>query len=153
MERIKKFLKTNYAIYLALFLIVCLMLNSYIWSGTNYISGDDSLFHVANISAMLDSIDLSQGRLFPSVILPTIANNLGYGVGIFYPRLPHLVATFFSLLVGENAIIGYKITHIVVLFLAGLVCYHFLMRVLKQRKSAFFGSLFYITAGYTVTDF
>ena len=39
MERIKKFLKTNYAIYLALFLIVCLMLNSYIWSGTNYISG------------------------------------------------------------------------------------------------------------------
>lgn len=153
MERIKKFLKTNYAIYLALFLVVCLMLNSYIWSGTNYISGDDSLFHVANISAMLDAIDLSQGRLFPSVILPTIANNLGYGVGIFYPRLPHLVAAFFSLLVGGNAIIGYKITHIVVLFLSGLVCYHFLMRVLKQRKSAFLGSLFYITAGYTVTDF
>ena len=60
MERIKKFLKTNYAIYLALFLVVCLMLNSYIWSGTNYISGDDSLFHVANISAMLDAIDYFQ---------------------------------------------------------------------------------------------
>lgn len=153
MKKIEKFLKTNYAVYLALFLVVCLMLNSYIWSGANYISGDDSLFHVANISAMLDSINLPQGKLFPSVILPTIANNLGYGIGIFYPRLPHLVATFFSLLVGGNAILGYKITHIVVLFLAGVVCYHLLLHVLKSRKSAFFGSLFYITAGYTVTDF
>ena len=87
------------------------MLNSYIWSGTNYISGDDSLFHVANISAMLDAIDLSQGRLFPSVILPTIANNLGYGVGIFYPRLPHLVATFFSLFIvfsSSECVISYS---------------------------------------------
>lgn len=153
MKRKIQIFKTDAIIYFVIFFIVCLLLNSYFWSGAYYISGDDSLFHVANISAMLNSLDFSNGHFFPSVILPTIANNLGYGIGIFYPRLPHLVATFFSLLVGGNAIIGYKITHIVILTLAGIVFYHFLKRVYQSKKSAFFGTLFYITAGYTVTDF
>ena len=153
MKKILQIFKTDIIIYIAIFFVSCFMLNSYFWSGFSYISGDDSLFHVANISAMLDSINFSIGHFFPSVILPTIANNLGYGIGIFYPRLPHLVATFFSLVVGGNAIIGYKITHIATLTLAGIVFYLFIKRIYQSKKSAFFGSLFYITAGYTVTDF
>lgn len=153
MKRKIQIFKTDVMIYFVIFFIVCLLLNSYFWSGAYYVSGDDSLFHIANISAMLNSLDFSNGHFFPSVILPTIANNLGYGIGIFYPRLPHLVATFFSFLVGGNVIIGYKITHIVILTLAGIVFYHFLKRIYQSKKSAFIGALFYITAGYTVTDF
>ncbi len=52
--------------------------------------GDDGFFHLANIKVIADGLPFS---IF-SKILPDIANNFGFGVGIFYPPLPHIVGAF-----------------------------------------------------------
>ena len=57
-----------------------------------YLIADDTIFHTSNILVMADNVSLS--NLIPDKILPTLASDLGYGVNIFYPMIPHLVGAY-----------------------------------------------------------
>ena len=79
-------LKTNRYINLEIciiFLFSLFMVSPIIF---NYFYGDDTTVHAANIAVR----GLNFSNVFAK-ILPEIGNNLGYGMGLFYPILPHLL--------------------------------------------------------------
>lgn len=65
----------------------------------HFVLGHDSLYHVANIDALSEAIK----NFNFTKISPIIANDLGYGGAIFYPKLPHfclaLINTILSVLI------------------------------------------------------
>lgn len=116
----------------------------------NYFLGDDTTFHAANISAR--GLNLSNVFL---KILPEVGNNLGYGIGIFYPMLPHLlgglILNFISIFgLGEYATL--KILKFIVIFGSGIFMYLFSSKLFKSKNHGLIASLFYISSSYFFTD-
>lgn len=46
----------------------------------------------------MENIDISNGKFFPDKVVPLIANNFGWGNGIFYPSLPHYVTAYLGII-------------------------------------------------------
>lgn len=116
----------------------------------NYFFGDDTTFHAANIAVRGSSLF----NIF-SKILPEIGNNFGYGIGIFYPMLPHflggLILNFISILgLGEYATL--KIIKFIVIFVSGITMYLFASKLFKNKYYGLIASLFYISSSYFFVD-
>ena len=54
--------------------------------------GHDTNFHTSNATVIESYISLNDP--FPALISPRIANNLGYGINLFYPSLPHTILAY-----------------------------------------------------------
>ena len=65
-----KFYLIILAIAIILFLPICTNL---------YVGGHDTDYHISNILAIMENIDISEGKIFPDKIVPLIANNFGWG--------------------------------------------------------------------------
>ena len=72
-------------IYVLLFVSFIVVLPARINLG---VFGHDSSFHMMNILSMDFNTSLFE---FPTRIRPLIANDFGYGTGIFYPQLFHFL--------------------------------------------------------------
>lgn len=113
--------------------------------------GDDGLFHLANIKVLADGLPFS---IFTK-ILPDIANNFGFGVGIFYPPLPHIVGAFIYKIVslfGVSVVGAEAILHFLIFFFSGITMYLLGNAVFNSRIKGLFSSLFYITYNYFFVD-
>ena len=113
--------------------------------------GDDGLFHLANIKVIADGLPFS---IF-SKILPDIANNFGFGVGIFYPPLPHIVGAFiykFVNIFGISVVNAEAILHFLIFLASGITMYMLGKTVFKSNVKALIASLFYITYNYFFVD-
>ena len=144
------YLKTSK--YINLYTIIIFLFSLFMFSPMffNYFLGDDTTFHAANISAR----GLNFSNIF-SKILPDIANNLGYGTGIFYPMLPHTLGGLFLnimsfLGLGEFAVL--KLLKFIVIFGSGLTMYLYASKLFKSKKHGLITSLFYITSSYFFSD-
>ena len=149
-KKIKKLESAKYInIYtIAIFLFSCFMFLPLV---SNYIFGDDTLFHIANTHAR--GINFST---ILSKILPLIGNDLGYGIGIFYPILPHMLGGFILNIIshigfGEYAAI--KLVKFIGLFSAAIFMYLLGSKLFKDKKKGLLTSLFYISSSYFCTDF
>ncbi|MEG1494895.1 MAG: glycosyltransferase family 39 protein [Bacilli bacterium] len=154
-EKIKNIFKGDSLCYIILFLVSCFLLYSYALNLGTLSNGQDTLFHASNISVIESTLDFSRFKFLPSPILPNIANNLGYGIGLFYPRLPHIIGAYITHLVmpfGGSVTTGIKLTHLLLVFFSALFMYKFSKKVFKNSKSAFFSALFYITSSYFISD-
>lgn len=138
--------------YVWLFLVsICLLIPL---MGNHYFEGHDTGYHIANILAI--SENLSFHNLLNLKVLPIIAGNLGYGSGIFYPSLSHIIpAIIHTSLSAFNISIftTMKITHFLVILASGFVMYKFMKTVTKNQKLSFISSLFYLTAPYYLYDY
>lgn len=95
----------------------------------HYILGDDTKFHLANI--------ISRSHNVFGVILPLIGNNLGYGIGIFYPPLPHVLGSVFLLLVskfGFSSVASIKVLKALVIILSGFLMYRLGSNLYKDKR-------------------
>lgn len=113
--------------------------------------GDDQYFHMANIKVFSDGLPLS---IF-SKILPEIANDFGFGVGIFYPPLPHIVGAIiysFTSIFGFGLITTETILHFLIFLTAGITMYILANEVFKDSKKGIIAALFYITYNYFFVD-
>ena len=149
-KKLKKLENTKYInIYtITIFLFSCFMFSPLI---LNYFFGDDTTFHVANIYARGMSIE----NVF-SKILPLIGNDLGYGIGLFYPILPHMLGGFILNIIshigfGEYAAI--KLVKFIGLLTAAIFMYLFCSKLFKSKEKGLLTSLFYISSSYFCTDF
>lgn len=138
--------------YLNKYIIIILIFSLFLFSPLlfNYIYGDDSTFHAANILIRGSSIF----SIF-SKIVPEIGNNLGYGIGIFYPVLPHalggLILNIISIFgLGEYAAL--KIVKFLVIFLSGITMYLLASKLFKNKNYGLMSSIFYISSSYFFVD-
>lgn len=137
------------------YLIIFLFTFTYfcLFKSDTYLIADDTIFHTSNILVMADNISIN--NLIPDKILPTLVNDLGYGVNIFYPMFPHLIGAylvkFFSIF--DIEIIGVmKFIHFMVIFLSGCFMYKYIKEVFKNRKQALITAILYQSTPYLFTD-
>ena len=112
----------------------------------NYFIGDDSLFHTSNIIA-----NAKTNTILVSKILPLIEENLGYGVNIFYPPLPHLIGSYIYRII-NNIEITMQILQFISIFLAGVSMYYYVKIVFNNQKQALLTSMCYMSSPYLITD-
>lgn len=126
-----------------IYLLIILILSSiFLLLEKKYYLGDDTLFHTSNIIA--NNLPLNK-------ITPTLLNNLGYGINIFYPPLPHLLGTIFYKIT-NNINITIKLLQWLSIFLSGLTMYIYIKVIFKKEETALITSLFYISMPYLFTD-
>lgn len=141
----------KYLNYVWILLFALVIIYPLIGSDT-YISGHDTSFHIANIKAV--SIMLEDSIFIPK-ILPLILGDLGYGSGIFYPRIFHVSAAILYNL-GSNIGIGLPsvltFINFVTFLLAGVFTNMFCKRIIKDDKACLIASLFYMSSSYFITN-
>lgn len=114
-----------------------------------YIVGHDSRFHVGNVVELTNQ--LRNNFFFPSRVYGTLANNFGYGTGIFYPMLPHLSAALLNLCL-NNPLISIKIVYWIGLFLSGVTMYELSKRLSKDKKIALYSAVIYMAFPYHLSN-
>ena len=126
-----KFLDINYfIIFIVSLLLIFPLINNL------YFEGHDTGYHIANILAISDN--LSYHNLFNLKIFPLIANNFGYGSGIFYPQLSHFMAALiYNVFPNILVFTSLKITNFIIIFLSGILMYRFMKVSTKNKKLAF----------------
>lgn len=142
-------LENKYFPYFIIFVFSCLFLLPSL-DGVFHV-GDDMSFHLANIEAFSKDFPLS---IF-SKILPDLANDFGFGVGIFYPPLPHIVGAFIYKIVGifgMGIVTAETILHFLIFFSSGVTMYLLGKEIFKDNKKGLIAALFYITYNYFFVD-
>lgn len=147
-EKVKKYIMSKKE-YIILFFVTILICIPFIIS-KKYIAGDDTDYHMSNIWAIYNRI--LGGSLGFDKVLPIIANNFGYGSGIFYPCLSHVFPAFLTVLFGGNIVGAVKLTHFIVYFISSITMYKLVVRVFKNKYVAMISAIFYITFPYAITD-
>lgn len=121
-----------------------------------YLWTHDGAYHYSNIFALDQNIDFSNLKLFPDKVVPVIAENMGWGSGIFYPSLPHYFATylyqFFKLIGITNIFTTMKICHGIVMFLSGFFMYLLSKKVFHNKKAGLVSAILYMTFPYYFID-
>lgn len=135
--------------YIILFFVTILICLPFLTS-SKYIEGNDTHYHVSNIYAMYTRM-CNGGTCFDKV-LPIIAQDYGYGSGIFYPQLSHIIPAVFTYLLQGNVILAIKILHILVYYLSAIFMFKLVNKVFKSKYVALVASIFYITFPYAITD-
>ena len=116
----------------------------------NYFFGDDTTFHAANIAVRGSSLFNTFSK-----IIPEIGNNFGYGIGIFYPMLPHFLGGLFLNFIsifGLEEYAALKIIKFIAIFGSGISMYLFASKLFKNKNYGLIASLFYISSSYFFVD-
>jgi len=141
--------KEKYILYLLL--ITAIFLLSYPLISNKIKYEDDYYFHVTNLLVNREHINILKFKfLIPQIFSGGIANNLGYGTGIFYPPLSYYLTCYMSSLINSNKIIEYL--QIIIIILSSLTMFKFLKKVTKDNYISTIGSISYISSIYFLTD-
>lgn len=117
--------------------------------------GHDYIFHVSNIFGMDVMLEPSNGKFLISKIVPIVGYNFGYGVGIFYPPLAHVITTYSHMFLKYfhfNLPLTMELIKLLVIFLSGISMYFLVKRVSKSDQVSLLSSLSYIATPYFLTD-
>lgn len=122
----------------------------------NVILGNDLYYHISNLYAMNDNLSIKHFVLFPQKVLPVIANNLGYGSGIFYPKLAHIILVYiyqvYEHLGISNMMYTVKTFCFFIILLSGIFMYVYVKSAFGRKNMALLASAFYITYPYFCVD-
>lgn len=136
--------------YLCIALVVAFALSIFFSSG--YPNGDDVGYHASSVAGVANH---SFFDILTSKINGCIANDLGYGEGIFYPPFTHIVAALIYKVVrvfGFDVFFALKISYFLILSCAGVFMYEFVRLITRHEKAALFSSFFYVTFPYILSD-
>lgn len=124
--------------------LITIVLIGYIYKDAT-MQAHDIFFHLSNID------NLVKTKLHLSPIMPNIGHNLGYGLYIFYPFLPHLsygvIAVIFSIF-SLPTIYSILTTNILVAILSSIFVYFLSYRLSKNKKVSFLSSILYLVFPY-----
>lgn len=111
-----------------------------------YVKGDDLSFHLYNFELLRRSSVFSK-------IVPNAANNLGWGVGLFYPPLMHILGSVLLKIFPISHLVSLKIINVLIIISSGLIMYFLTYKLFNNRKYACISSLFYLSSSYFLMDF
>ncbi len=142
--------KIKYIVAIFIFSIIIMLIDMH----NGYIKGHDTDFHLSTITAIVEQ--LSWDNLTVQEPLKYIGNDLGYGTRFFYPPIPHLTAAYITKVLDifhiGNVAVGMRITQWLTFFISGVAFYLLAQKILKSKKIAMLGSLFYMTAPYHLAE-
>ena len=140
--------KNSNSIYLFIIILVTILVFSKLFLNIRY-SGHDTTFHVTNIIKLSETISFD--NIFGSDLITYEFNKFGYGVWLFYPKLPHLVAAYTHLIV-KDIYLSMKIVYFITTLLSGILMYYLSKKIFNDRKIALLSSLIYITVPYHICE-
>jgi hypothetical protein len=114
----------------------------------------DMNFHLANIDNLKNYLDIFKGKILAPDIMPNIADNLGYGLYIFYPSLPHLIfASAFKILAifGTDILLSNMIVNTFITIISSLLIYELMYKISKNKNMALISSITYIFFPYRLS--
>ncbi|MBP5656590.1 hypothetical protein J6X15_03335 [Candidatus Saccharibacteria bacterium] len=150
--KLKNYLKKHAGTELAILIIAIVSALCMIPMLKGPLSGHDTDFHLASIYSLASS---GKFNLFDVKIFDNMAGNFGYGAGIFYPQLLHIVSAYIYRLASNFGIGLYKSTAIsywLFLSASGIIMYFLLRKFTKSNKVAIFASLLYVVLPYHLSD-
>lgn len=138
--------KKEYIILLFITILICMPF----FTSSQYIDGNDTNYHISNIYSIYTK--MCDGNFNFCKIFPTIANDYGYGSGIFYPQLSHIIPAGLTYILQGNIVLAIKLIHFLVYYISAIMMFKLVNRVFKSKYVALISAIFYITAPYAISD-
>lgn len=151
MEKINKIWSKVDKFILAIFIISLFIFATNLFGGYYY--GHDTPIHLSSLEAWISSFKISD--IIPSKIIPIVANDFGYGTGIFYPPLGHFLTLYIYKIIsqfGFGIFLAIKCAYLLSMFLSGLFMYLFVRKVFKNNYIGLVAAAFYMTFPYHILD-
>ena len=151
-RKIKSFVKKHAHAELAIIIIAVVSALCMLPMLKSPLDGHDTDFHLASIYSLASS---GEANLFDVKIFDNMAGSFGYGAGIFYPQLLHIVSAYIYRLTAKIGISLYQsiaISHWLFLFISGILMYFLLRKFVKSNKVAVVASLLYVVLPYHLSD-
>ena len=123
------------------------------WFNKKYHNNHDTMIHMTNIKALFTT--MSWSKPFGSKILPFIADNYGYGSGIFYPPLANILPTLFyrfTSLFSINVFFGMKLYYIFITYIAVYGMYILVYKMIGNKITSYLVSTLYLFSPYFSSD-
>lgn len=142
--------KINFIIITLLSIVIMLILGL----DTNKL-GHDIGFHVSNIKNLAEELDPLHFKFTAPLISENIADNLGYGLYIFYPALPHLTYAYaykFLSIFNIDILMSILIVNILVTILSAIFVYLLAYKLCKNKNASLFASTIYILFPYRLSS-
>ena len=114
----------------------------------DYKSSHDTKFHLANIASLTETIKQNN---FPGKIVPNIANNFGYGTGLFYPPLAHDSIAYINTIV-DNPVISIEIFYFIALFSSGVTMFFLAKKLSDSWEIGLVSSIIYMLFPYHISN-
>ena len=111
--------------------------------------GHDTVVHVTNIIRLSETISLD--NIFGDNIITYNFNKFGNGFWLFYPKLPHLIASYIYLIV-KDVYLSMNIVYFITTFLSGVFTYYLSNRIFKNKMVALLSAIFYLTFPYHMCE-
>ena len=111
--------------------------------------GHDTIFHVTNIIRLSDTISLK--NIFGSNIITYNFNSYGYGIWLFYPKIPHLLASYVYLGL-KDIYLSMNIIYFITTFLSGIFTYFLANKIFNNKKVSLLSSIIYLTFPYHICE-
>lgn len=135
------------------FLLVLITSFVMIWMMSDpHLLGHDTKFHLANIENLKNSI--SWNNLFPvDAIVSNLSFDMGYGLYLFYPIMPHLLVAYLAKFLSLFLIDTYttlSIFYVLISIGSVLLIYQLSKKLSGNRLIAFFSGLIFLLIPYRI---
>ena len=131
---IRTCLKKYWHLVVIFFLAVVFLLP--LWIGRGYIAGHDTQYH---LSSVLGISELPFPDILNPRIIGRIASDLGFGEGIFYPQISHVLAAVILKLgapFGMSVFNACRLASLIFLFASGYLMYKMVMLMKGDKRAA-----------------
>lgn len=110
-------------------------------------SGHDIFYHSGIIRSMCIAWD---NGIFGKRVMKVIAQDCGYGTGLFYSLIPASIVTVLIKIFHLPLFFSIGLVHFVLYSVSGLLFYAFIKRVSSNTKIALLGAIFYLLNPYSI---
>ena len=136
---------------LVIFFVALCIFASNLFGG--YYKGADTTFHFSHLLAYTSNFNLTD--LLGGNILPTLANDFGYGTRLFYAPLSYnIVMLIYSVInfFDFGIVLAVKLSYLLTMFLSGLFMYLFVTKTFKNKWAGLLSAIFYMSFPYHILD-
>lgn len=140
--------KNSKWIYLIIILVIGLILGLPVML-INVVVAHDGFFHLVRLISTADALRFG---IIPPIISPSLYNEMGYGVNLFYSAITCYLPLIIKLFTPTFAL-TLKIFGIICIISSGFTMYKFSEEVTKNRIIALFSAILYMTAPYKLANF
>lgn len=147
MKKLIEKLKNSRWMYFVIIFIIGLILGLPIIS-INLVVTHDGSVHLLRLIGTADALKFG---VMPPIISPSLYNEMGYGVNLFYSAFTCYLPLMIKLFTPTFAL-ALKIFGIIGIILSGCTMYKFSEEVTKNRIIALFSAILYMTAPYKLAN-